>query len=199
MRRRCRPRCPPITSLIFKGTHNSYDPRRLVTPLCQVEDFGAWAIELDYLSPEGSADLYVGHDGPCHPADCDADAGILGPATLADQLADLAVAPSLQYRPLFLYLEFKPLDSDRYYRWPSTARVWRDLTSQVLRQQLGYKLMGPAAVKALGRPQQSMAHGSRERRGNHSHRDHPGLGMAPIGTPLAASTNDAEFAGRRDL
>jgi hypothetical protein len=116
---------PPLDALIFKGTHNSYDPRRRVPPWTQVNDYGVWAVELDYLIPNpllrqihdddlprpvwntDPPALVIGHDGPGNAAD---GAGEVfgGPDFLVrDYLAALAATEACRFRPLLLFLDRK--------------------------------------------------------------------------------------------
>jgi hypothetical protein len=116
---------PPLDALIFKGTHNSYDPRRRVPPWDQVNDYGVWAVELDYMIP--APDLrrahdrglpqpiwgtdppavVIGHDGPGNAAD-GAGAVFGGPHfLLRDYLAALAATEAFRFRPLLIFLDRK--------------------------------------------------------------------------------------------
>jgi len=116
---------PPLDALILKGTHNSYDPRRRVPPWDQVNDYGVWVLELDYMVPAEflrqahDRDLpepvwntrppavVIGHDGPGDAAD-GAGAVFGGPHfLLRDYLSALAVTEAFRFRPLLIYLDRK--------------------------------------------------------------------------------------------
>jgi hypothetical protein len=117
---------PPLDALVFKGTHNSYDPRRRVPPWDQVNDYGVWAVELDYMIPapdlrrahdqglpqrvwdtKPQPALVIGHDGPGNAAD-DAGAVFGGPHfLLRDYLIALAATEAFRFRPLLVYLDRK--------------------------------------------------------------------------------------------
>jgi hypothetical protein len=121
---------PPVTALVFKGTHNSYDHARRLSPEEQVEDYGVWAVELDYnimlqteLAREATRFVFgdrpawytdpppavIGHDGPGQCADGLAPVVSGGPdSLLTAQVRALADAPSMAFRPLLVYLDKKP-------------------------------------------------------------------------------------------
>jgi hypothetical protein len=108
---------PPADELVFKGTHNSYGcPSPIVpegpllvqeadfNPRVQVDDFGAWIIELDFgikADETGKPRAVVGHgepgDGTCP------EWGYY----LVTYLENLRRARALKYRPLFLNLDAK--------------------------------------------------------------------------------------------
>jgi hypothetical protein len=106
----------PIDRLRFKGTHNSYCARRRRLLNDQIDDFGVWAIELDFSVPieNRSRRAIVGHDGPGLAADGEDVMGADESRTdvndrfrLQHFLETASRAQSLTYRPLFLFLEKK--------------------------------------------------------------------------------------------
>jgi hypothetical protein len=115
-------RTPSIDSLIFKGTHNSYENVRHEPPWVQVDNYGVWAVEIDYSipdaqrraanpvwqAPDGTPRAVVGHDGPGQDGNGNTNAIYGGPNyLLSDYLTALANTEAFTYRPLLLYLEKK--------------------------------------------------------------------------------------------
>jgi hypothetical protein len=105
-----------IDELIFKGTHNSYacsggaPPWMNHPPRKQIDDFGVWALELDYsvLLERGGPVAVVGHDR-------ESNASCWG-YYLTDYLEDILGAKALAYRPVFVCLEVKTWK--RWWRKP---------------------------------------------------------------------------------
>jgi hypothetical protein len=107
-----------LDQLIFKGTHNSYADRARRAPWMnhspakQIDDFGVWALELDYSlqHDEGGPVAVVGHDRGGAPSGWG--------YTLKDYIKQVLATKSIAYRPVFLGLEVK--------RWKrSVFRPWR--------------------------------------------------------------------------
>lgn len=116
-----------VDRLLYKGTHNSYDRHsedRLVDLPEQINDFGVWAVELDFSIPREDGRpprAVVGHDGPGQRDDNQPlDGGDPDSTTVFDQfrlefflqqIARSSAASSgdsaLRYRPLFIYFEKK--------------------------------------------------------------------------------------------
>jgi hypothetical protein len=110
----------PIDELLFKGTHNSYDSRRRVPPPEQIQNFGVWAVELDYSIPNEDPKprrAVVGHDGPGAAADGE---DVIGGDPNADSpterfrlqfflqaIRELQTTGALRYRPVIIYFEKK--------------------------------------------------------------------------------------------
>ena len=135
---------PRLDELIFKGTHNSYDDTRRLPPDVQVDQFGVWAVELDYSVLAGTTDLVVGHDGPGRSADGSGVFRVGGDYVLRSYLDALAETEALQFRPLFLYLEKKPwlwsLDNRYYENHPDELL---SLVEEQLKGAFPGRLLGP--------------------------------------------------------
>lgn len=109
---------PPLDELMLKGTHNSYSceggapPRMNHPPEKQIDDFGAWHLELDFsiVDEGGKLAAVVGHDRP-------GDDTCWG-YYLADFVERIRRARALEYRPVFVCLEVE--------KWRrSWRRPWR--------------------------------------------------------------------------
>jgi hypothetical protein len=152
---------PAVNTLIFKGTHNSYDPRRRVPPWTQVDHYGVWVLELDYLVPSPHLRerhpawntkppaVVIGHDGPGEAAD-GAGAVFGGPDfLLVDYLTKLAQTEASRYRPLIVYLDRKDPDSRDvfYYDNPS---LMASLLDGCLQRAFHERIFGPAQLRAKG-------------------------------------------------
>jgi hypothetical protein len=111
----------PIDQLIFKGTHNSYQcnsgdgnldwPFMEHRPSVQIDDFGVWAVELDYgvQKKNGVPTALVGHDSPGHGA-CwfgSPSPSSPYPYALKHFLTDIRSTKALKYRPVFIYYDIK--------------------------------------------------------------------------------------------
>jgi len=124
----------PINQIIFKGTHNSYDARRRVPPAVQIDDFGVWAIELDYSIPmeNGPRRAVVGHDGPGAAADGE---DVIGgdpnpdPRTTGQRfrleffLKSVKNTRAFHYRPVFIYFEKKKWTQYLFFPFPHLERL----------------------------------------------------------------------------
>ncbi len=115
----------PIDQLIFKGTHNSYACKTdcsIVTctndppimnhpPNIQIDDFGVWAVELDFsvIRENGIPTAFVGHDGPGDAVTCFGREFPRWPpsARLTDFLRVIRSTLALSYRPVFIYFDIK--------------------------------------------------------------------------------------------
>jgi hypothetical protein len=110
---------PTIDQLIFKGTHNSYqcigecndlgicdlDPPYMGhPPSAQIDDFGVWAVELDFSATmvNGVPRAVVGHDRAHH--------GTCWFYFLREFLTDIRNAKALKYRPVFIYFDIHDWD-----------------------------------------------------------------------------------------
>lgn len=146
-----------IEALRFKGTHNSYDDRRVVPPPVQIDHFGAWALELDYsvaADGGGRPRAVVGHDGVGRAADGRAVIGYdPAPNPNTDEeryrlqyyLQQINETRSLRYRPVFLFLEKKRW-GDRDDREDDVRFDDPGTLLELLRQELqlfGEKVCGP--------------------------------------------------------
>ncbi len=97
-------RPPRIDQLLFKGTHNSYDAIHVVAPERQVDDFGVWALELDFSVLQGVA--FIGHDGLGQGPDGDAVFEYAGSYRLRDYLMALHSTEAFSYRPLMTFFDY---------------------------------------------------------------------------------------------
>ena len=119
----------PINELFFKSTHNSYACRELCEDLIgqntcpvahhhpgecsdlwepcynQIDDFGVWAIDLDF-GIDGSGRYIVGHDGSACPEGSWTNCS-WGPG-LEDYFVRIKRTRAAHYRPVFIFLEKKP-------------------------------------------------------------------------------------------
>ena len=128
----------PLNEQALKGTHNSYvcdgecglftcdldSPLMGHSPVEQVDDFGAYEIELDWSVEvvDGAPRALVGHDGPGHGGRC-------WGSSLQDYLIDLRDhCRSLPYRPLFIFFEKKGWGAPEY----SDPGAWQPLLRDVL-------------------------------------------------------------------
>src|SRR5690606_15051367 len=113
-----------IDQLIFKGTHNSYAcgggdlPWMNHPPDKQIDDFGVWALELDYS-------LVTEHGGPVPVVGHDREGDGCWGYYLTDYLRAVRRARALRYRPVFLTLEVKTWKR----RWPN---LWRHPADRAL-------------------------------------------------------------------
>lgn len=143
----------PINLLCLKGTHNSYASSHRCDCVCvpsycycwavnkcpvmhhhpqlQVDDFGVWALELDFSikAKDGVPRAIVGHDGECGEGCWTHEAW--GPY-LDDYLVRLRETRSFAYRPLILFFEKKCCWGDDSYdpadRWmPFLERILQDV------------------------------------------------------------------------
>src|SRR5258706_13355507 len=102
-----------IDQVVFKGSHNSYDCRRDASLRSQLDDFGCWAIELDFSVPLlGDQRAVVGHEGSGMAADGEDVCGGDGSASneldrfrILHFLREIAGSKSIRYRPVFVYFE----------------------------------------------------------------------------------------------
>jgi hypothetical protein len=114
--------------LVLKGTHNSYASRDCDpmfggnhcpvmhnAPCEQIDDWGVWAIELDFgfvqLPGYDDTVAFVGHNG-WEGCDTWADESWTGP--LALYLKRIGETRALQYRPVVIKLDYKTWGIDRY-------------------------------------------------------------------------------------
>lgn len=125
----------PLNLLTFKGTHNSYAccggksgfpflekwdnscPVIHDSPARQIDDWGVWALELDFgmVEVNGIERFVVGHNGPNDEDNwTDSDWGYF----LTDFLVRINDTKALRYRPLFLYLQKESWD-DKVPNWQS--------------------------------------------------------------------------------
>ncbi|OGU05524.1 MAG: hypothetical protein A2W29_04785 [Gemmatimonadetes bacterium RBG_16_66_8] len=128
----------PINLLAFKGTHNSYvcdgecgvftcdldSPLMGHPPYQQIDDFGAYEIELDWSVKRvnGMPQALVGHDGPGHGGTC-------WGRSLQDYLIDIRDhCRALAYRPLFIFFEKKPWGESDY----QDVSAWQPILDDVL-------------------------------------------------------------------
>jgi hypothetical protein len=101
---------PRLDQLLLKGSHNSYEANRGAALAAQVDDFGVWAVELDYGVVGGT--LVVGHDGVGWGAD---DSPLLAPNGsyyFRDYLSELRHTEAFKYRPLLIYLDNKGRENE---------------------------------------------------------------------------------------
>ncbi len=136
-----------IDQLIFKGTHNSYANRGRQAPWMnhppdkQIDDFGVWAIELDYSVEveRGAPVAVIGHDRG-------GDRSGWG-KYLSDYLDMVLRTGSLPYRPVFLCLDVKRWKRRLLQPWrvPTDYRFsWqdkRDIGLHTLRDCCGDRLV----------------------------------------------------------
>jgi hypothetical protein len=110
------PSAVTIDTLVFKGTHNSYDCSHQYPLESQIDDFGVWAVELDWAVANAPAFWptscpavrsgllpVVGHDGPGDGACWHCSFG-----EFLEAMHDRSRA--LRYRPLFLYGDHQDWD-----------------------------------------------------------------------------------------
>jgi hypothetical protein len=115
----------PINELFFKGTHNSYACRDLCNagiantcpvmhhhPEQQIDDFGVWALELDFGTErrDGALHFIVGHDGPECPDESWTNCS-WGPE-LEKYFERIRRTKAMSYRPIFIVLEKKGWDDN---------------------------------------------------------------------------------------
>jgi hypothetical protein len=108
----------PIDQLIFKGTHNSYsctgeDTPAMLHPVnVQIDDFGVWALELDYgvKLKNGNPVALVGHDD-----EGQATCFMPNEFELVQHLRTIRGSRSLQYRPVLIYFDIKDWDEQFSY------------------------------------------------------------------------------------
>jgi hypothetical protein len=160
-----------IDTLIFKGTHNSYScrddggandpPLMNHPPAMQIDDFGVWALELDFgaVVVDGQFRAVIGHDRPGNAA-CFGRDFPRWPASvfLRDFLQTIRDARAVRYRPVLLHFDAHARgDSDNFGDWPT------DLDHQAV-LELGIaelrEVFGPANVVVLS--DFAAAHGGRQ-------------------------------------
>jgi hypothetical protein len=150
----------PFDRLVFKGTHNSYacsgeclfgcqnDPPWMNHPLgSQIDEFGIWAIELDFgfVEVDGTPRAKVGHDGPGQTTCWGGESN-----DLRVFLEMVRAARALRFRPLVIFFDKKGEGQDQndWPPQPALEEAYGLLQAELLDVFAAANIFGPDALDA---------------------------------------------------